>query len=938
LISDLRAALEASEADGPTIQLVRRVLSALPAEAQLQGRGGLAGLLAEPATERAIREDLDASSAASDIAAGIDRGELLRAVAVGPRVALSVYDAHLEWAVGIGELEREQVRDASVRLHGIGLIAQRLFAGSTPERAGEMLSFEAGRALLVWFIAVELVLAAHTEDEPVTVQDLRDLLDQHSESVIQDLGHLGSRADREGGQAVIKAMLGVIGPVVQAATGAVPSIAAAVRGGLPELTELGADGLVAEAELLEVYTLLTARLVAEVEAERLEMALPEPPAAQAELDPEWEAAQAALQAAQDRWDSGPLAAARVDLAETQARQAELAERKRANNKLLRAVRRKLSRTIDRRARIAEAPPAGPAEAEAGVELAKRALKAADTEVKRADREIGASQEGVIAARSLLKRRDQTLEERRAEAAQTQAGVESMQAAVAQLQAQDEALLAQVRQAQAQAEANQAQAVLDMKVRSDVAVARQEELRTLIPGTSAAVKQIDVQLQSIRAAFFDLASNRDALADALVLARQAQPEQQAARKDTGAIAAQATIKHERLAARLAEAAAVFATAQRAVAKADSVALGARERRDAAGQAAEQAVREHEIAAQLQADLQAQLRQITEAIAANQAALAAAQAANLAARSEAYHALERALSSAQQRRADLGQRDEGLRGAVVSIAERSAEHERSCKALGMKRATLAAEITLVRAQRAARVALGEAQRERVEAQDSALSINEGEIATWVRASRKAGAAHAGAAARVVGARDALGSVQRQYSQLDRVRSQHVDDVAQNNARIRSLRGRMASMAEDIAAAQASPSVAQGSLSSVEALLAQMTPTVQSAAPAGSPDDDATAMFDPRALRARMVKEQEEEDAADQTVIFSRKPAVLEDSAAEDSAAEDSAAEDSAAEDSAATAIFSVAELRKRVLAEESKEDEPDEAATAIFLRPQKTEEDR
>jgi hypothetical protein len=115
----------------------------------------------------------------------------------------------------------------------------------------------------------------------------------------------------------------------------------------------------------------------------------------------------------------------------------------------------------------------------------------------------------------------------------------------------------------------------------------------------------------------------------------------------------------------------------------------------------------------------------------------------------------------------------------------------------------------------------------------------------------------------------------------------------------------------------------------------------------------MFDPRALRARMVKEQEEEDAADQTVIFSRKPAVLEDSAAEDSAAEDSAAEDSAAEDSAAedsaaedsaaedsaaTAIFSVAELRKRVLAEESEEDEPDEAATAIFLRPKKTEEDR
>ena len=112
MISDLRTALVAAQADELAVQLLRSVLSAIPPEARLEGRGGLGGLLAEPVTERVIREDLDMASAASDIASALDRGDLLHAVAMSPRVALSLYDAHLEWAVGVGDLEREQSRDA----------------------------------------------------------------------------------------------------------------------------------------------------------------------------------------------------------------------------------------------------------------------------------------------------------------------------------------------------------------------------------------------------------------------------------------------------------------------------------------------------------------------------------------------------------------------------------------------------------------------------------------------------------------------------------------------------------------------------------------------------------------------------------------------------------------------------------------------------------
>ena len=84
----------------------------------------------------------------------------------------------------------------------------------------------------------------------------------------------------------------------------------------------------------------------------------------------------------------------------------------------------------------------------------------------------------------------------------------------------------------------------------------------------------------------------------------------------------------------------------------------------------------------------------------------------------------------------------------------------------------------------------------------------------------------------------------------------------------------------------------------------------------------MFTPDALQARLLREQEEEDAANATVMFARKKQApvpnLKSEPEEDE------------ED--ATVMFTLDELRARAAAEEEEEALPDDE-TVIFLRPTK-----
>jgi hypothetical protein len=945
VISDLRAALRDAAEDGAAVALLRSVLSALPPEAQFSGRGGVEGLLSEPVSGRSLAAEEDGASAASEVSQAMDRGDLLAALAVGARVSLSLYDAHLEWALGIGDLEREQARDAAIRLHGIGLLAQRLFDGSTPERAGELLSYEAGRAMLAWFIAVEVVLPISTEDEPAQTQHLRDLMDQHGEMAIQELNHLGSRADREGGAEVIRAMLGVVGPVVGAAVGAVGGVAGAVRRALPELADNSQDSLRAERESLGVYTLLVARLLAEIEAEALAEDLPPPPPPAPQVDPAVMDLEAAILAARDRWDPAPLASAQGQVAQTEAALSESEAQVQAIKKELRTAKRRLSRTIDRRARMAEAPPAGQAEASAAVERGKKALKSAEGTVKKALRAQGTCEEGVNAAKAALKRRVKILAKSREDEAVSRSEVEALQTRIAGLREQDEAQIALIREAEVAFEQAQAQAVKDMEARLVEARTRLEAIAEEAPLAREALAGLDARQGENQAAFSDLAGSREEVADGLVLARESLPDQQAVKKDRAAIVAQAQVRVDAATEKNQAAVAAHAAAKAAATRADKVAAKARNRVDAAAEAITQAhQRARDQAAQVE-KIKAGLGKAGLALRANQEAQVAMEAAAAAAREDAVAALKRALEATMARHKDSESSVLSVAEVMREIEARLVAHKQSKKALAKVRKSAKAELEGARSQREARMTLSTRAKSQNQERESALQELEGGLPTLVKASRKRGAAHAGAAARVVGARDVCLLAERRLREARAEEERCVAVVADIDGAISRSRAEIEECVAGITAAESSPvqrAEVQGEPLGVDDILAELKPTHQGdeeedgmepgptwddvPSQADASEDAATAMFTADVLKARLLKEQQEEEAAQATVMFTRDKKRVDELKVEVEELE---------EEEEATAMFSLEELKARgadpVSEDEDEDKAEDDDATVIFQRP-------
>ncbi len=264
-------------------------------------------------------------------AALMDEGELLRSVASSFRMAVTLYDDHQAWALGLEDLEEDQKRDTALRLLCLGLMAVRLAEGDAEARAGAILSLPAGRALLCWIAAVDIVLAFAMEDEPLDESLLGDLLEDHLDDVAEALeGHAepGELAQaREVLEALRPSLEALLSPVNEAAA----TLAEATRSQLPELPEQSTEAMAAEVQAVPVYLLLAGRMVAPAVAQPASAA-PEPAApaglgavedeeedTQPELPPPSEPAPdriAAIQALRERLDEqrqalGSLAASRA---------------------------------------------------------------------------------------------------------------------------------------------------------------------------------------------------------------------------------------------------------------------------------------------------------------------------------------------------------------------------------------------------------------------------------------------------------------------------------------------------------------------------------------------------------------------------------------------------------------------------------------------------
>ncbi len=266
MIHDLSQILTRAQDNGTVYRLIREVLGALPPDAQLDGRGGLPGLLLDVAPPLNVPTDLDLSRSVGELVGTMDVGDHFASIASSCRNNLSLYDAHLDWALGIADLERDQGGDAIYRLHGIGLAAHSLFEGSAPEQVGELLSYESGRALVCWFVSVDFVLAFSTEDEPADLQRLKDLIDLHKDAAMRSLFSIAGPRALEGSEAVVGILLGVLKSVIVCASGEAETISGAVRRALPELDDNSREALQLEADQLAVYRLLLARLCAEMVA------------------------------------------------------------------------------------------------------------------------------------------------------------------------------------------------------------------------------------------------------------------------------------------------------------------------------------------------------------------------------------------------------------------------------------------------------------------------------------------------------------------------------------------------------------------------------------------------------------------------------------------------------------------------------------------------
>lgn len=241
-------------------RLIRGVMGLVQNDAAL---GGPSAVCRVPTPMPPAEGVDDASQGIAEVAGALDNGELFTGVATSARTALSLFDAHVDWASGINDLEDEHGRDAIVRLVGLGLVAEGLCEGDSDASAALFLSTESGRAALAWFAAVDITVAFSTEDDPIDEDKVIDLLDAFFDDAIEAWSELSNERSLARARIIVNNWTDFLGPAVNASVPQGAAIAEAIRGALGS-ENLDADGLVAEAQRVGLYRSLVARHVGEL--------------------------------------------------------------------------------------------------------------------------------------------------------------------------------------------------------------------------------------------------------------------------------------------------------------------------------------------------------------------------------------------------------------------------------------------------------------------------------------------------------------------------------------------------------------------------------------------------------------------------------------------------------------------------------------------------
>ncbi|MFN7146770.1 MAG: hypothetical protein ACK4YP_23555 [Myxococcota bacterium] len=321
----LAEALAAHESGDVTVRVVNGFFSVLPfapgwrfpgtlPEAAARLDPALAERVAARAEALARAPGPQGALAAFDF---LDKGDAGIALFSGLRGAVKA--ARGEGAAAALETDPQQAADAGLKAAGLSFAAYKLFDGPLDDRARALLGTEAGRALLTWYVASDVVLPFADNFVAGGTDLITELVDKQAAANVARLAvvagpevqEAAGMLDRLGG--TLKTFAG------QAATFAAP-LSAYARESLPGVlgTADRVSGVAATGvDALAAYRCLGASLVAEVVLAR---ALAD---VRAEVERELEAAEAARRLAEAEAENARIA---EEEARRRREEAEAAER------------------------------------------------------------------------------------------------------------------------------------------------------------------------------------------------------------------------------------------------------------------------------------------------------------------------------------------------------------------------------------------------------------------------------------------------------------------------------------------------------------------------------------------------------------------------------------------------------------------------------------
>jgi hypothetical protein len=205
------------------------------------------------------------------VAEALDRADMGLAAFAGLKNVLSLFTGARSSAARTFESDREQAADAGVKLLGIAYMGAKLFPDAPAACATRFASLPAGREMLVYFAAVEVVLPFLDNVAGATGSVFDRLLGLASSDSRARFGRVvgleaagESRSILEGFRGPIEQYLGVatthVGPIAASLKSFLPS----ALGAADSLTGVAASTL----DALPIWRFLGARLVAEACAAR----------------------------------------------------------------------------------------------------------------------------------------------------------------------------------------------------------------------------------------------------------------------------------------------------------------------------------------------------------------------------------------------------------------------------------------------------------------------------------------------------------------------------------------------------------------------------------------------------------------------------------------------------------------------------------------------